>query len=230
MDYQQKEKFSELKLKARQLREYLEIDKKTKEISGLDELANKADFWEKPEAQDTVKKLGGLRSLINEWKVVEKKAGELETILQLSKEESDPALEKEFVDGIIILENKLSLIEVESKLSAPQDRMNAIVSLHAGAGGTEACDWADMLFRMYTRWAEKKRFSVEIVDSLPGDSAGLKSATFFIRGEYAHGQVFARIITLAARGKTCPVHRNIVPGGIIKFPFEPGKRAFQADG
>jgi len=108
-------------------------------------------------------------------------------MLQLSKEEVDVSLEKEFIDGLIGLEKEISSIEIGSKLSEPHDKFNAIVAIHAGAGGTEACDWAEMLLRMYTRWAEKKKFSTQIVDILPGEEAGVKSATFFVRGEYAYG-------------------------------------------
>jgi peptide chain release factor 2 len=108
-------------------------------------------------------------------------------MLQLSKEEVDVSLEKEFIEGLIGLEKEISSIEIEAKLSEPHDKFNAIVSIHAGAGGTEACDWAEMLLRMYSRWAEKKKFSTQIADILPGEGAGVKSATFFVRGEYAYG-------------------------------------------
>jgi len=129
-----------------------------------------------------------LKTITNQWNSLYKKFTDLQTILELAEEgHLDPSLEKEFYDGLKNLQKETLNLETEALLSEKNDKLNAIVSIHAGAGGTEACDWAQMLFRMYTRWAEKKNFSVELVDYLAGEEAGIKSVTFIVRGLYAYG-------------------------------------------
>jgi peptide chain release factor 2 len=102
-------------------------------------------------------------------------------------EESDQEILKDLEKNAGTLSDSLREVERQAKFSEPVDRDDALVTLHAGAGGTEACDWAEMLTRMYERYAERKGFSVEITDILPGDQAGIKSITFFVRGPYAYG-------------------------------------------
>ena len=111
---------------------------------------------------------------------------DLEELAALA-EDSDAAILKDLTASTESTAETLREIEREAKFSEPADRDDALVTLHAGAGGTEACDWAEMLTRMYERYAERKKFSVEITDILPGDQAGIKSITFFVRGPYAYG-------------------------------------------
>jgi len=106
--------------------------------------------------------------------------------LNLLELEQDPELEKEFLEKLNKLEREINLLEIKSKLYEPQDILNAIVSIHSGAGGKEACDWAQMLLRMYTRWAENKDFKVEIYDILSGE-VGIKNVNFIVNGKYAYG-------------------------------------------
>lgn len=104
-------------------------------------------------------------------------------------ESMHPALEKTLEK----IDDELSEMDLQLKLSGEFDKNGAIVSIHSGAGGTEACDWADMLLRLYLRWTERKNFKTEIVDSLAGDEAGIKSITFIVKGEYAYGYLKAEI-------------------------------------
>jgi peptide chain release factor 2 len=117
---------------------------------------------------------------------VESSLQDLNELAQMA-EDSDHAILADLQKNAEASSSSLHDMERQAKFSDPTDRDDALVTLHAGAGGTEACDWAEMLTRMYERYAERKRFSVEITDILPGDQAGIKSITFFVRGPYAYG-------------------------------------------
>jgi peptide chain release factor 2 len=140
-----------------------------------------------------MRELSNLKTTISNWDNINKKINNLVTLLELIEENNDNSLINEFINELVITEKEVLSIEIQSKLSNPNDKLNAIVSLHSGAGGTEACDWTEILFRMYTRWAEKKNFSVQITDMQPGEEAGIKSVTFFVRGEYAYGLLKSEI-------------------------------------
>jgi len=116
---------------------------------------------------------------------------DLTVLLELAEEEGDETLEGEIARGLKSLEKQVAEKELEVLLSSPYDQSDAIVSLHAGAGGTEAQDWVEMLVRMYTRWGERKGYKVDIMDLLPGDEAGVKSATIEISGPNAYGYLKA---------------------------------------
>jgi peptide chain release factor 2 len=112
---------------------------------------------------------------------------DIETLIELGYEENDAALIPEIQELLDEFVRTYEAIRMKTLLSGEYDRDNAIVSLHAGAGGTESCDWASMLFRMYSKWADKKGFTLEVLDSLDGDEAGIKSITFQVNGENAYG-------------------------------------------
>lgn len=112
---------------------------------------------------------------------------DLTALYELAMEEEDDSLEPEVEEGVKALQAKFEKLELEILLSGQYDRNNAILTLHAGAGGTEAQDWVSMLYRMYIRWAERRGYKVETMDLLPGDEAGIKSATISIAGENAYG-------------------------------------------
>jgi peptide chain release factor 2 len=116
-----------------------------------------------------------------------------EVLLTLAEEEKDGAAAGEAADKLDKAREALEAVEVRRMLSGERDRLNAIVSIHPGAGGTEAQDWSDMLLRMYLRWAEGKNYTTEIVDYQPGEEAGLKSVTFTVTGEYAYGYLKAEV-------------------------------------
>jgi peptide chain release factor 2 len=151
------------------------------------EIAN-PDFWsDQNKAKKTMSKLDSLKNICMLWRDMDGQIRDLIELEELAKSENDEALLKEVENGSAKLEKVLSAFETKTKLGGERDRNNAIMAIHSGAGGTESCDWAQMLVRMYSRWAEDKGFEIEVVDSLDGDEAGIKSITMIIKGEYSYG-------------------------------------------
>ncbi len=138
-------------------------------------------------------KLDGLKETVNSWKDLNERINNLIEIEELLQQEQDESLSKELEQDKLKLTKDVESIETKTKLSGKHDKNNAIVSIHAGAGGTESCDWAQMLVRMYSRWAENKGFSFNTVDILDGDEAGIKSITFMINGPFAYGLLQSEI-------------------------------------
>jgi peptide chain release factor 2 len=128
-----------------------------------------------------------LKDVIDPWEAMSRRWDDLKAHLDLAAEAGDDAEAAEAAKGMHALEKELHRLTTQAKLSGPMDRNNAIVNLHAGAGGTESCDWASMLLRMYQRWADAKGYAVEILDILPGEEAGLKRVSFMVKGAYAYG-------------------------------------------
>ena len=128
---------------------------------------------------------------MNKYSQISEDLEELKVLLELSEESEDPELTSEFEAGLARLSKAVKKWEQETLLSDPHDKRNALVSLHAGAGGTEAQDWVDMLLRMYGRWAQQHGYQVEVLDYLPGDEAGVKSVTILVSGPYAYGYLKA---------------------------------------
>jgi peptide chain release factor 2 len=121
------------------------------------------------------------------WYDMSREVKDLIDLSGLAADENDEKFLKDVEDSSKKLEKKLSVFETKTKLSGEHDKNNAIISIHAGAGGIESCDWTQILARMYSRWAEDKSFETEVVDSLDGDGVGIKNITMIIRGEYAYG-------------------------------------------
>lgn len=146
------------------------------------------DFWDNMDkAQGLMKELKNLKDIILDFKELKRKYDDVETLISMGYEERDSSLIPEIEENIAIFVNEFENLRISTLLSEDYDKDNAILTLHAGAGGTESCDWASMLCRMYQRWAEKKGFSVDMIDYLDGEEAGLKSATLEISGENAYG-------------------------------------------
>jgi peptide chain release factor 2 len=143
-------------------------------------------FWDDQEkAQKLTQRVADLKDRVNAFEEVERLYGDLAVMVELGEEDADLAGEAE--TELAGLQRKLEKMELEVLLSGPYDSNNAILALHAGAGGTEAQDWVDMLLRMYTRWAEERGYRVNVLDMLPGDEAGTKSATISVEGLHAYG-------------------------------------------
>ncbi len=138
-------------------------------------------------------KLDGLKETVNSWQDLNSRINNLLEIDELLQQEQDESLSKELEQDKEKLVKDFEAVEIKTKLSGKHDMNNAIVSIHAGAGGTESCDWAQMLVRMYSRWAENKGFSFDTIDILDGDEAGIKSITFIVGGKYAYGLLQAEI-------------------------------------
>ena len=145
-------------------------------------------FWqEQEEAQKVVRQVARIKSKIAEFDELEELYQDVAAMVELGENEGDSSFVKEAEQSLGRLERELKSIQLKTLLSDEYAPSNAILSLHAGAGGTEAQDWVEMLFRLYTRWVARREFSWQLMDSLPGDEAGLKSVTFEVQGDYAYG-------------------------------------------
>ena len=157
----------------------------------LEELKSKMEqpgFWDNVEEANKVnKQIRPLEETLAKNEELQGKADELETMLLLAEEEGDDSLDAEIEALGEELKHEAEAFKLSALLNGPYDKSNAIVSLHAGAGGTEAQDWTSMLYRMYTRWAERRHFKVKILDFLEGEEAGVKSVTMLIEGLNAYG-------------------------------------------
>ena len=145
-------------------------------------------FWDEVEiSQKKMKELKSLKDDVETFAKLQSQFEDIETLIELANEEADASLVEEAEAELSEFETVLEGIRMKTLLSGAYDKNNAILSLHAGAGGTESCEWAAMLYRMFTRWAAGRGFGVEVLDSLDGDEAGIKSITFQVNGENAYG-------------------------------------------
>ncbi len=142
-------------------------------------------------AQKTLREIKNLQVWINLWRDIDQKANSLGEYIQLAELENDESLIEEIQNELISLNNSIEIVELKNMLSGKDDNKNCILTIHSGAGGTEAQDWADMLMRMYLRWGEQNGFKMSLVDILDGDGAGIKSATIEVEGEFAYGYMKA---------------------------------------
>jgi peptide chain release factor 2 len=150
------------------------------------------DFWNDNEAaQKLISEANAVKSVVEKFQALNREYEDLEVMVELAEEEGDESMAAEIAQSISGLVKKLEDFELQLLLNQPYDRLNAILELHPGAGGTESQDWAEMLLRMYRRWAEKHDFKVEVLDYLPGDEAGVKSVTLLIKGYNAYGYLKA---------------------------------------
>nr|WP_276576397.1 peptide chain release factor 2 [Caldicoprobacter algeriensis] len=157
-------------------------------IKELEQSMNDPEFWNDLERSQKVnREIKALKNKVERFKKLWSKIEDLEVLIELALEEQDYSVTDEVSSSLRQLDKEVNAFNMETLLSGPYDRNNAIVSLHAGAGGTEAMDWVAMLFRMYTRWCEDKGYEVKVLDMLPGEEAGVKSVTFHVIGPNAYG-------------------------------------------
>ena len=167
---------------------HFDIARKEEKIAELEYKMGEPTFWDDPDAaQKITQELNGIKSGVETYKNLLAKYDDAQILLELALEENDDSQESDISAEINAIKSGLESLQLEILLSEPYDANNAILTLHAGAGGTEAQDWTQMLLRMYVRWAERHGFTVETADLLPGDEAGVKSATLFIKGHNAYG-------------------------------------------
>lgn len=180
------------------------------------------DFWDDNDAaQKTISELNALKNLVDSMDKLDSALEDLQVMLELAVDEGDESIVPELYDSVQAMKQEVEQFELQLLLSGPYDKNNAILELHPGAGGTESQDWAEMLLRMYTRWADSKGFKVETLDYLPGDEAGIKSVTLLIKGHNAYGYLKAekgvhrlvRISPFDASGRrhTSFVSCNVLP-------------------
>lgn len=164
----------------------------TADLEELEAQMGQPNFWSNTRTAAVVsRRKSTIERELQQWRDIESKMGDLGALLELAYESRDPGLESELVEELNQLEPRLATLRLELLLSGELDPNNAILAIHPGAGGTESQDWAQMLLRMYVRWAEQKKFKVETLDLLPGDEAGIKSVTISITGSYAYGYLKA---------------------------------------
>lgn len=145
-------------------------------------------FWDNAsKAQENMKELKALESVVDGYDSLKNRFDDIQTLIEMGYEDEDDSLIQEIEEELDTFIHDYDELRISTLLSGEYDADNAILTLHAGAGGTESCDWAGMLARMYQRWADKKGYSVEILDSLDGDEAGIKSITMQINGTNAYG-------------------------------------------
>ena len=179
-------------------------------------------YWDNTEkSQEGMRELKNLKDESEDYENLRQQYEDIETLIEMGYEESDASLVAEIQGELDAFINKLESMKIKTLLSGEYDSNNAILKLNAGAGGTESCDWAGMLYRMYTRWAERKGFTIEVLDYLDGDEAGIKSVTFQVNGENAYGYLksekgvhrLVRISPFNAQGKrqTSFVSLDVMP-------------------
>ena len=170
------------------LKEALNIDALTKEIAALEEDSARPDFWDDMEnSQKTMQRIGSLKTKVASWEGLKNDYEDALVMIELADDEEDESLYDDCVASVNNIEKRVEQMTLSTLLSGEFDDSNAILTFHAGAGGTEAQDWAEMLFRMYNRWGERHGYKVSTLDYLDGDVAGIKSATILIEGENAYG-------------------------------------------
>ena len=169
-----------------------DLPERKRKIAALDETIAKPDFWNDAEnARVVMQEKAHLEQKIERYRALETAMEDIEVMFELAKEEPDADLEKEIISQLKEVTKALEAFELETMLDGPYDSNNAILSIHPGAGGTESQDWAEMLYRMYVRWAERSGFKTVVLDYQPGDDAGIKDVALAIRGENVYGYLKA---------------------------------------
>lgn len=180
------------------------------------------DFWNDPErSNQKMRESKSLKDIVDTMNALSGQYDDILTLIEMGYEDNDPAIIPDIEAELKEFKETFENIRISTLLSGEYDRNNAILKLNAGAGGTESCDWCSMLYRMYTRWAERKGFALEVLDYLDGDEAGIKSVTFQINGENAYGYLksekgvhrLVRISPFNAQGKrqTSFVSLDVMP-------------------
>ena len=181
-----RQKEAEFNSRLAQVGEFLKVGEKERELAALEEKMNAADFWnDKEAAQETIGAASACRNVIQPYRKMESSLADFAAALEFAAE--DETFLAEADAQVAELETSLDKLEIVSFLSGRFDRNNFYLTIHAGAGGTESCDWGSMLFRMYRRYAERRGWKEEIIDYQPGEEAGIRSATLHIGGEFAYG-------------------------------------------
>ena len=176
--------FNPLSLELANLQAMLKIDAKRDEVKMLQEKMAAPDFWnDQKAAGQVVEKLKAAKSDVDDWDVLNRKLSELKELVSLG----DDSLSREIAAEIAVLKKEVDSLRLRVLFSGRFDNCHAIVDINSGAGGTEACDWSSMLFRMYVQWAEKNKFKLSILDEVRGDEAGIKSISFIIEDKRAYG-------------------------------------------
>ena len=181
-------KITEMETRVAKIGQIVNVPAKTAEIAALEQKTADPAFWnDNQAAQAVTRQLDGLKTAVSSYQNLAKQVADARAWYDLCKEMQDETELVQLYHSLAETEKNIARKESEITLSEPNDKLNAILTIHAGAGGTESCDWAQMLMRMYTRWAEQHGFKVSITDSQPGDEAGIKTVSAIIEGPFAYG-------------------------------------------
>ncbi len=171
---------------------FLGRDRLTERRAELEKAASEPGLWDDADhAREVTTELGRVTEDLDQLAALEGQLSDATTLNELIEEESDDSLRPEVEEVLADLDRRLGALELRSLFAGPYDDGDAVAEIHAGAGGTDAQDWAEMMLRMYTRWAERRGFELEVEEATPGQEAGLLSATFIVRGRYAFGLLAA---------------------------------------
>jgi len=171
-----------------------DIDNKKSEVAELEQQTQVPGFWDNNiEAQRVMQEITLRKEWVELWETVDSKTLDFNALVELAEESGDEALGADIAAELTELERLLGELEFKNMLSGVDDKRTAIVTIHSGAGGTESQDWAEMLYRMYIRYCERRGFEVSLMDELEGEAAGIKSATFEAKGAYAYGYLKSEI-------------------------------------
>ena len=206
----------------KEVRDALDLANKEERVKELEREMQEPTFWDNPDkANAKTRELKSLKDDIETCGRLTSAVSDIQDLIEMANEENDESLVEDIQKEFAAFKDDFEKIRIATLLSEEYDRNNAILRLNAGAGGTESCDWASMLYRMYTRWAERKGFSVEVLDLLDGDEAGIKSVSFQVNGENAYGYLkgekgvhrLVRISPFNAQGKrqTSFVSLDVMP-------------------
>ena len=165
------------------------MDKQQEEVEKIENIMSKADFWQKNQEETSrlTQQRASLSEKISQWKTFHQTAEDARILFEMALDEHDEATLDEVDKDVDRLEKDITALELLALLGEPDDKQNAIMAINAGAGGTEAQDWVEMLFRMFTRWSENKGMAIQIIDYLAGEEAGIKNITFTVTGPFAYG-------------------------------------------
>lgn len=167
---------------------HFDVVNKEKELAELEKQTTSNEFWNDSENSSKVlKKITSIKNKVNNFKKIKSELENLKDMNELLQVEEEQEIIKELLNNTIVLEKEIDKLETTTLLSGKYDINNAIITIHPGAGGTEAQDWAEMLYRMYSRWANANNYEIKELDYLDGEEAGLKSVTFLVSGHYAYG-------------------------------------------
>ncbi|MGD2099102.1 MAG: peptide chain release factor 2 [Desulfobacterales bacterium] len=194
MSVEIKQNLDDLQQKLLNLRSYLDLNAKEKRLAEIEQQIAIDGFWDNPEeTKPILKERTSLSNKIEKFKKLAEDLEENQILLDLAVDESDENTLKEVTQQVSALDQRIAALSLELMLDGEDDGKNAIVSINAGAGGTEAQDWAEMLFRMYSRWVERRGYQIELIDYQPGEEAGIKGVTFTAEGENAYGYLKSEI-------------------------------------
>jgi peptide chain release factor 2 len=216
------DEFAAVRSRVAAARKYLDIDRARERLARLEVESARPDLWDDPDAARKVTtEMSNVRGDVEIYDALASRLSDVETLEEMGREEGDDSVEPEILEGLASLSRSLDELELRSLFSGEHDELDAVCEIHSGAGGTDSQDWAEMMLRMYLRWADDRGFSVELDEVSAGAEAGITTATFIVHGRYAYGLLRAergvhRLVRISpfdanARRHTAFASMNVIP-------------------